>query len=260
MLIIVIFFYDFSERRYSMNLGDKLIKLRKENKISQEEFAEKLGVSRQTVSNWENYKNYPDISTIVKISELYNISLDILLKGDLEMINNLDTKIKNSKKYKNILLVIGICLLIILGSFFLYTVKYTSTKKKLESNFSRVLKANNFKKNNDGYYFTKYQEKIIFGVPNQKMPGLLDFSLHFHNMVLYCDVYYEDGRHLEGIWNDYDDYNFTIEKDEMIIGSSASIKKKNDIAKLSDELKIERQDLEEIITKGNQLYKEFYKN
>ena len=93
-----------------MNLGDKLIKLRKENKISQEEFAEKLGVSRQTVSNWENYKNYPDISTIVKISELYNISLDILLKGDLEMINNLDTKIKNSKKYKNILLVIGICL------------------------------------------------------------------------------------------------------------------------------------------------------
>ena len=237
-----------------MNLGDKLIKLRKENKISQEEFAEKLGVSRQTVSNWENYKNYPDISTIVKISELYNISLDILLKGDLEMINNLDTKIKNSKKYKNI------CLLIILGSFFLYTVKYTSTKKKLESNFSRVLKANNFKKNNDGYYFTKYQEKIIFGVPNQKMPGLLDFSLHFHNMVLYCDVYYEDSRHLEGIWNDYDDYNFTIEKDEMIIGSSASIKKKNDIAKLSDELKIERQDLEKIITKGNQLYKEFYKN
>lgn len=51
-----------------MNLGDKLIKLRKDNKMSQEQFAEEIGVTRQTVSNWENYKNYPDISTIVKIS------------------------------------------------------------------------------------------------------------------------------------------------------------------------------------------------
>ena len=59
-----------------MNLGDKLIKLRKDNKMSQEQFAEEIGVTRQTVSNWENYKNYPDISTIVKISDIFNISLD----------------------------------------------------------------------------------------------------------------------------------------------------------------------------------------
>ena len=63
-----------------MNLGDKLIELRKENKMSQEKFAEILGVTRQTISNWENYKNYPDISTIIKISDVFHISLDILLR------------------------------------------------------------------------------------------------------------------------------------------------------------------------------------
>ena len=61
-----------------MNLGDKLIEIRKENKMSQESFAETLGVTRQTVSNWENYKNYPDINTLIKISDKFNISLDIL--------------------------------------------------------------------------------------------------------------------------------------------------------------------------------------
>ena len=44
--------------------------------MSQEQFAEEIGVTRQTVSNWEIYKNYPDISTIVKISDIFNISLD----------------------------------------------------------------------------------------------------------------------------------------------------------------------------------------
>ena len=79
-----------------MNLGDKLIELRKENKMSQEKFAEILGVTRQTISNWENYKNYPDISTIIKIGDVFHISLDILLKGDTKMVSNMDKQIKDS--------------------------------------------------------------------------------------------------------------------------------------------------------------------
>ena len=64
----------------------QLVKIRKEHKMSQEDFAEIFHVTRQTVSSWENSKSYPDIETIVKISDYFHLSLDILLKGDQEMI------------------------------------------------------------------------------------------------------------------------------------------------------------------------------
>ena len=53
-------------------------------KLSQEELAEKIFVSRQTISNWENNKNYPDVKSLLLLSSLFSVSLDILIKGDLE--------------------------------------------------------------------------------------------------------------------------------------------------------------------------------
>ena len=137
-----------------MNLGDKLIELRKENKMSQEKFAEILGVTRQTISNWENYKNYPDISTIIKISDVFHISLDILLKGDTKMVSNMDKQIKDSKKYKSILVTLGIMFGIILILFGSYALHYHSVKKELEEKFEIALKNNNFKKENQLFTVT----------------------------------------------------------------------------------------------------------
>lgn len=245
-----------------MNLGDKLVELRKENKMSQEKFAEILGVTRQTISNWENYKNYPDISMIIKISDVFHISLDILLKGDTKMVSNMDKQMKDSKKYKSILVTLGIVFGILFILFGSYSLHYHSVKKKLETKFENTLKDNNFIKNRDGYYSLKFTDEITYGVPNQKMPSLLDFSLNFHNMVIYCDVNYEDGRHLEATWSDYNDYNFTIySKDNIVLGSSSNLKKKerNSIMKLSVELQIEEKELSRMIEKGNSLYKKFYK-
>ena len=102
-----------------MNLGNKINEIRKENNMSQEEFAEALNVSRQTVSNWENYKNYPDIATIILISNKFNISLDILLKGDKKMIKDLDKKIKSFSKIK-----IFIIIIVILLGYILYNKAY----------------------------------------------------------------------------------------------------------------------------------------
>ena len=65
-----------------MKIGEKLLQARKANQMKQEEVAEKIFVSRQTISNWENEKSYPDIISIIKLSDLYHISLDDLLKGD----------------------------------------------------------------------------------------------------------------------------------------------------------------------------------
>lgn len=67
-----------------MILGDKLYKLRKAKGWSQEELAEKLNISRQSVSKWESAASIPDLDKIVKLSELFDVSTDYLLKDEIE--------------------------------------------------------------------------------------------------------------------------------------------------------------------------------
>lgn len=67
-----------------MKLGNHIKHYRNEKGLSQEELAERVYVTRQTISNWENNKNYPDINSIVLLSEVFEISIDNLIKGDLE--------------------------------------------------------------------------------------------------------------------------------------------------------------------------------
>ena len=67
-----------------MTLGDKLTKLRKDNNYTQEQLAEKLGVSRQAVSRWESDIAYPETDKLVQLGELYNCSMDYLLKDGVE--------------------------------------------------------------------------------------------------------------------------------------------------------------------------------
>lgn len=67
-----------------MEIGKQIKKYRMQMGFSQEELSEKVFVSRQTISNWENNKNYPDIKSLLLLSSLFSVSLDILIKGDLE--------------------------------------------------------------------------------------------------------------------------------------------------------------------------------
>ena len=59
-----------------MELGEKLKEARSKAGMKQEELAQQIGVSRQTVSNWENNRSYPDIASVMKLSDLYGLSLD----------------------------------------------------------------------------------------------------------------------------------------------------------------------------------------
>ncbi len=65
-----------------MEIGTIIRDARNEAKLSQEKAAEALGVSRQTISNWENGKSYPDIISVIRMSDLYSVSLDHLLKEE----------------------------------------------------------------------------------------------------------------------------------------------------------------------------------
>lgn len=67
-----------------MILADKIIKLRKENGWSQEELAVRMDVSRQSVSKWESMNSIPDLDKIVKLSQLFGVSTDYLLKDEMD--------------------------------------------------------------------------------------------------------------------------------------------------------------------------------
>ena len=75
-----------------MEFGKQIKKLRQEAQLSQEELAERIYVSRQTISNWENDKSYPDVNSLVLLSETFQISLDNLIKGDIEIMKDVIQK------------------------------------------------------------------------------------------------------------------------------------------------------------------------
>lgn len=73
-----------------MNIANQILNIRKENNLTQEEFGELFYVTRQSVSNWENGKSYPDLQTLVDLSNHFEISLDKLLKEDSKMVKSID--------------------------------------------------------------------------------------------------------------------------------------------------------------------------
>lgn len=75
-----------------MELNKQIKKYRTMMNLSQEELAEKVYVTRQTISNWETGKSYPDIHSLLLLSSLFNVSLDQLIKGDLEMMRETVSK------------------------------------------------------------------------------------------------------------------------------------------------------------------------
>ena len=62
-----------------MSIGKQIQTIRKTNHLTQEQFGNLFHVTRQTVSNWENEKNYPDLQTLITLSDRYEISLDTIL-------------------------------------------------------------------------------------------------------------------------------------------------------------------------------------
>lgn len=67
-----------------MELGQRIKMYRNERNLSQEVLADRVYVSRQTISNWENEKSYPDINSLILLSEVFETTIDNLLKGDVE--------------------------------------------------------------------------------------------------------------------------------------------------------------------------------
>ncbi|CCI84643.1 DNA-binding membrane protein [Lactobacillus pasteurii DSM 23907 = CRBIP 24.76] len=114
-----------------MDFGQQIKQLRQDNKLTQEEFANNLNVTRQAVSNWENNRNLPDLEMLLQISDRYNISLDKLLNKP-DQLNNLTQKLiddgKKGSKLKHYAMswLMGVFMLII--GLFCFMIKAASVE------------------------------------------------------------------------------------------------------------------------------------
>ena len=96
-----------------MEIEKRLKDARVKAGLTQEQVAEKVMVSRQTISNWENGKSLPDIISIMNLSDLYQISLDELLKGDTKMKEKIEKDVKVAKGNKRLILTTAVLLFVV---------------------------------------------------------------------------------------------------------------------------------------------------
>ncbi len=146
-----------------MNLGNKIVSLRKKNNLSQEELAEKVGVTRQTISKWELEETAPDINQAKTLSKIFNVSLDELTNNNINSI--LTEKISNTERLAGItikiLKVIGVGMLafiiIIISLFILLNIKSVSNKDRKITGKMAI----NCKLNNEEYlYEIEHNKKL----------------------------------------------------------------------------------------------------
>lgn len=97
-----------------MIIGEQLRNAGHQHQLSQEQIAEILGVSRQTISNWETSKSYPDIERVMRLAEIYHLSLDELLRGDQQMVKTwmAETNVVRAGKWLGLLLALNVVLTI----------------------------------------------------------------------------------------------------------------------------------------------------
>ena len=109
-----------------MNIGEQIKTKRTAIGMTQQDLADRLNVSRSAISNWETNKNYPDLQTIVQISEELDVSLDTLLKGDADVVEKIANDTNENKKLrlrtKKLIGVIAVLAVFLLAVFYLFFV------------------------------------------------------------------------------------------------------------------------------------------
>ena len=86
-----------------MDISERLKEARQNIGMTQDQVAEKIMVSRVTISNWENGKSLPDVVSLISLSDLYSISLDDLLKGDSKMTEKVKKDAKDANNNKRLI-------------------------------------------------------------------------------------------------------------------------------------------------------------
>lgn len=181
-----------------MTVAEMIKKTRTEANMTQEEYGAKFGVSRQTVSSWENERSLPDLQMLIDICNTYHVSLDKLLNEDKEFVEKIDFY----NKYKKGIRLVGMCLLSGLLIFAIIFINWKITEKNMNQAFEVNAEKLGFIK---GELYELEKDNVRYRLPNQKLPFL---KKDFHVKNSYADFIVED---IEISISIYDGEDFTIE-------------------------------------------------
>lgn len=107
-----------------MKVGNKIVELRKKQELSQEKLGEKVGVTRQTISNWELNETLPDTNQLIALSKTLLISIDELVGNDVkelleQKVNNVEEKIVNNNNLTKIIIALSLIIIVLIVTFIL---------------------------------------------------------------------------------------------------------------------------------------------
>lgn len=111
--LLIVLMFKWNEEETLIEIGERIKQKRKEFGMTQEELAKKTNVAHSTVSNWEIGSQYPDIQTIVLLSDEFNISLDELLKDDIFLVKKITEDTNVRKKNKKTIIILSILIILI---------------------------------------------------------------------------------------------------------------------------------------------------
>lgn len=109
-------------------LNEILKEKRKELNLTQQHVADHLNVTRQTVSSWEVGKSFPDVPTLIRISNFYQLSLDYMLKGDVNLMEKIKKDANELEKYQKTTEILKMIVYVLLIVAFVYCAGYAIGK------------------------------------------------------------------------------------------------------------------------------------
>lgn len=159
-----------------MTVAEMIKKTRLDNNMTQQEYGNKFGVTRQTVSSWENGKSMPDLQMLITICSTYKISLDLLLNDDYEYVNKIDITQKIGRTLKRVFPVLCAIACVFLIMFVVWKI---NEKRRNEDFASRVTELGFVLE--DGRYIMQDKD-VIYELPNQKLP-FMKFDFYVQNIL-----------------------------------------------------------------------------
>lgn len=204
-----------------MTVAEMIKETRTTSNMTQEEYGLKLGVSRQTVSSWENGRSMPDLQMLIDICNIYHISLDKLLNEDNKFVNRIDFYGRIGK----ILKVVSACFIIAVVLFAIVFFRWKIIATDKNEAFANNAKEWGFALK-DGYYQME-EDNVYYQLPNQKLPLFKDdffaknssayfdiddteISIAIYDEKNIVNIIFNHNRSLEGEWTETGELN-TIE-------------------------------------------------
>lgn len=164
-----------------MTVAEMIKQTRIEANMTQEEYGLKFGVTRQTVSSWENARSLPDLQMLIDICNTYHVSLDKLLNEDKEFVDKIDYYNKFKKVIKKITVFLGVILVLFMGVI----IRWKIISADMNEDFANNAKKMGFVLENGSY--TLKENDVYFQLPNQKLPFLRE-DFFVKNSYAYFEI------------------------------------------------------------------------